>query len=548
MAEIGADDGGDDGGEPEAGTDSGRFAVGATCAADGECDSGYCIDGVCCTTRCTGLCLACNVSGREGTCSPILMGEDPARECAEDVVSSCGGNGTCDGAGACARYKVGTECKAATCVGSTETAAGVCDANGMCLVSSSRLCPGGAVCQGASCAASCSADANCQTGFYCGGGVCRAKLGVGVACDTASQCGSGHCADRVCCASQCTELCSACNLAGSVGTCKAVPAGQDPRNVCATEPGNPCGNDGTCNGAGVCRRPLGTACGASTCSNFTESSNTCNGAGSCTPIAAKDCGSYACVGSRCGTTCSSDASCAPGATCSGGACVPLPGPVLHWKLDETSGGLAFDASASGLHGTYTGSSGAPLTSAIVPPVMFPNAASRSFSRAQRHTIQIAPLPAALKPTTELTVAVWYRTNSLDLGGSELVSGADSYNLRILNDQVEIAKYTGSGGHKQCRMTVDGGKAYDGSWHHLAGVISPSRMRIYFDGLTDGGTGANCEAALPNITYPRYSDFVIGRHANGGNENYDFDGLIDEVRVWNRALSAAEIQRLAAGRP
>ncbi len=66
---------------------------GTTCGTGTECATGNCVDGRCCNTSCTGLCMTCNASGKAGTCSPITAGLDPADECP--------GQKTCNGAGGC---------------------------------------------------------------------------------------------------------------------------------------------------------------------------------------------------------------------------------------------------------------------------------------------------------------------------------------------------------------------------------------------------------------------------------------------------------------
>lgn len=44
--------------------------LGQACASSAECGSGNCADGVCCNSACSGVCQACNLSGKVGTCSP----------------------------------------------------------------------------------------------------------------------------------------------------------------------------------------------------------------------------------------------------------------------------------------------------------------------------------------------------------------------------------------------------------------------------------------------------------------------------------------------
>jgi len=55
---------------------------GDPCTTTGQCASGLgCVDGVCCTSSCTGTCMACNVAGSLGTCTFVPNGADPIGEC-----------------------------------------------------------------------------------------------------------------------------------------------------------------------------------------------------------------------------------------------------------------------------------------------------------------------------------------------------------------------------------------------------------------------------------------------------------------------------------
>ncbi len=68
------------------------YASANGCTTDGDCDTGHCVDGLCCETSKCGTCQACNVdAGSAGTCTNVPAGKrDP---------DSCGG--TCDGNGSC---------------------------------------------------------------------------------------------------------------------------------------------------------------------------------------------------------------------------------------------------------------------------------------------------------------------------------------------------------------------------------------------------------------------------------------------------------------
>src|SRR6185436_14516504 len=64
---------------------SAKCPNGTDCTANTDCNSGYCIDNVCCESTCEGACVACSTlkkgSGANGTCGPIATGGDPDNEC-----------------------------------------------------------------------------------------------------------------------------------------------------------------------------------------------------------------------------------------------------------------------------------------------------------------------------------------------------------------------------------------------------------------------------------------------------------------------------------
>lgn len=85
-----------------------------------------------------------------------------------------------------------------------------------------------------------------------GAGNCKKSLGK--TCAAGGDCVSTRCVDGVCCNTACTTLCEACNVAGSVGTCTAVPKGQDD-GICT-------GTTQSCNASNDCDDENGVACAA----------------------------------------------------------------------------------------------------------------------------------------------------------------------------------------------------------------------------------------------------------------------------------------------
>ena len=94
---------------------------GQSCGGSATCASGYCVDGICCDSACTGACVACNLSGRTGTCSPYPAGTDPESQC---TVGTGACKSTCDGVGACGFPDRATAC--GTCT--------FCDGKGQCSI------------------------------------------------------------------------------------------------------------------------------------------------------------------------------------------------------------------------------------------------------------------------------------------------------------------------------------------------------------------------------------------------------------------------------
>jgi hypothetical protein len=215
---------------------------GAACSQASQCQSGFCVDGVCCNTACSGLCQACSnakTGSANGTCANITINTDPDNECS--------GGASCSG-GACTQ--------GATCMTGSGCASGFCVDGFCCNSACSGLCQacsnaktGGANGTCANVTVNTDPDNECSGAALCNAGKCT----QGALCMQNADCGSGFCVDGVCCNSACGGLCQACSAAktgGADGTCGNVTANIDPDNECTTE----------CNGAGACEATNGAAC------------------------------------------------------------------------------------------------------------------------------------------------------------------------------------------------------------------------------------------------------------------------------------------------
>jgi hypothetical protein len=81
-----------------------------SCRFDSECSTGFCVDGVCCDSRCDQPCHSCALLTAPGKCQAEPYGIDLRQECGRplECIGTCSGSGTCIGAGPgtlCARNR-----------------------------------------------------------------------------------------------------------------------------------------------------------------------------------------------------------------------------------------------------------------------------------------------------------------------------------------------------------------------------------------------------------------------------------------------------------
>lgn len=269
---------------------------GETCESAFDCDSGFCVEGVCCNTACSDGCSSCQASakasGATGVCGPVKAGIDPKDACEGLPASSCGTTGFCDGSGSCAVQPKGTECSAGSCDGALATGAGSCDGKESCVVPRPRNCAPGYACQAGACAQKCNGDADCdlEHGFACADGTCGVVRGG--ECEATADCLSGDfCSRGTCCDARCDGPCQECGLDGA---CHELADGTAPKSSCgdgdicyggACSPSTWCSADQTqeLHADGGVRDCVATRCVRGACVERCTDSNECADGLACRP-------------------------------------------------------------------------------------------------------------------------------------------------------------------------------------------------------------------------------------------------------------------------
>jgi len=322
-----------------------QLGNGTSCAANDQCDSGFCVDGLCCDTPCDDPCQACDVTGHAGACNPVVGRPHGARPACSADGSVC--SGFCNGVSEFCTYPgPDTICRAGACSAGTATLVAACDSAGHCPAVQTESC-GRYACGVVQCLGDCSRDADCAAGSFCAGGVCRPKMANGDVCSGGNQCASGQCTDGYCCDKACLGQCEACDVREHAGTCLAVVgAPHGAREPCEAD-GSACG--GACDGtsAFACSYPFTEVqCRAPRCANGAASpAGVCNGTGRCPEPILEQCGVYACGESACLASCESESDCAKGFYCLNGECKAASDDTV-WTA-RGSGCSASTAGASG---------------------------------------------------------------------------------------------------------------------------------------------------------------------------------------------------------
>jgi hypothetical protein len=224
------------------------------------------------------------------------------------------------------------------------------------------------------------------------------------------------------------------------------------------------------------------------------------------------------------------------------------GLVGWWKMDEGTSTTAHDSSGYGSNGTvctFTPGSDTCTGATSAGWVTGKFGSAFASTAAQQRKVWVKSASPALNATTTGTVAAWVKLNSYP-GWMDFVckedngsGAANGYALRSDNSSPphfagDTAGAPGNGNNVTSTHTLPLNK-----WVHIAYTWywdgAHIQMLAYYNGALDAGP---TQGYLPT---PQSSTFYVGICQN---DSYDWvDGSIDDVRVYNRALSASDMGQL-----
>ena len=203
---------------------------------------------------------------------------------------------------------------------------------------------------------------------------------------------------------------------------------------------------------------------------------------------------------------------------------PESNAVAQLHMDEESGTIAYDATPNNNNGTLV--NGATWTTDCA-------AGSHALSFDGSNDYVDCGNDASLNITKNLTIEAWIKPNGLSGAGgiiSKLTGTADKqYGLNTDGDEIYFQYERSSNNYY-----LSGGTLTNDTWQHIAATVDNSlNICLYLDGKLIASDVAPAE------TSPTTESVIIGKWG-GTYDNYFFDGKIDEVVIYDRALTAAEI--------
>jgi hypothetical protein len=145
-------------------------------------------------------------------------------------------------------------------------------------------------------------------------------------------------------------------------------------------------------------------------------------------------------------------------------------------------------------------------------------------------------------STAMSITGWFFDNNLNYGQGMigLRTGTESFYLISLNNGQIEARFINSA-NVTSQPTIPTGTIIPNMWQHYAFVYDGGHTYFYLNGTLVGS--ATASGTLTIGTTP----FAIGK-STLGTFNFYYNGNIDEVTFWNKALTAAEIQSMMTTEP
>jgi len=211
------------------------------------------------------------------------------------------------------------------------------------------------------------------------------------------------------------------------------------------------------------------------------------------------------------------------------------GLIAHWKFDETSGVYPADSSGNGHRGLFhsTMTQAAWTTGHLGGAVALIGGYPFQYITVGNSVGATTP-PQLLNNLGDVTFSGWINREDPISSYNQRILYADSLVDFVVHSNDKLRLNFGDGASLGS-ATESGSTIPVNQWVHVAGTRSGSTVKVYIDGVLEGtATNSRSGATAYSISY-------IG---GGGVDT--LNGLIDDIRYYDHALSASEVSALAGG--
>lgn len=209
------------------------------------------------------------------------------------------------------------------------------------------------------------------------------------------------------------------------------------------------------------------------------------------------------------------------------------GLVGYWSFDEGEGSIVFDSSGFSNKGTITV---AGIGTSAWVKGKHGYALQFNGEKTTNGVYVNCGNNNSLMPMSAITVMAWIKVEPGG-GGCILRKRSESeilgYIFEIESGKIRFVLNPGEGGWKTNRDLGGTTDVMTGTWVHVAGTYDSNTLKVYVNGYLDG------VSAYTGSIKPDPDFFYIG-YRETADLDY-FKGLIDEVMIYERALSSSEIQ-------
>lgn len=219
-----------------------------------------------------------------------------------------------------------------------------------------------------------------------------------------------------------------------------------------------------------------------------------------------------------------------------GLCGSDPSLVGCWQMEENGGTTLVDGSSFANNGTTTGS----------PTWVTGKTGSSALALDGTGQYGMVPDSDSLDLTTDFTIAGWIapgKSATQDLFKKATLAASanvNGYEIGLSGSTLVFFRINQTVGPDTYRINSTTLYPTTGTtWMHVAGTYSGGVMKLYINGVQEGGDKSGVS---PEVNTQA---FYIG--SQQANPRY-YQGAIDDVRLYNRALSLAEIRALAGITP